>query len=65
MDEVWHTILFERVPEPDVLKKLEKGLKQTSDHFGHGYRVLIEPDGSIEGPERFLSYKIEIKYVDF
>ena len=65
MDEVWHTILIEKVPEPDVLKKLGKGLKQTSNHFGHGYRVHIEPDGIIEGSERYLSYKIEIKYVDF
>lgn len=65
MDEVWHTILFEKVPEPDVLEKLDEGLKRTSDHFGHGYRVHIEPDGKIEGPKMNLSYKIEIKYVDF
>lgn len=65
MDEVWHTILFEKVPEILVLEKLQNGLNQTSNHFGNGYKVSIEPDGIIEGPERYLSYKIEIKYVDF
>ena len=65
MDEVWHTILIEKVPEISVLDKLRNGLLQTSNHFGHGYEVNIKPDGVIEGPERYLTYRIEIKYVDF